>query len=67
MTTTAPDLAETTPDQWRRFIADGRQDGEFRLRSRDGTQGALRFQARAHHPIHGYHTSRLWPVDPAAS
>ncbi|MEO8437855.1 MAG: hypothetical protein ABI562_05290, partial [Chloroflexota bacterium] len=26
----APDLAETTPDHWRRFIADGRQDGEFR-------------------------------------
>lgn len=62
-----PDLAEATPDQWRRFIADGRQDGEFRLLSLDGTQVAVRFQAGAHHPIPAYDTSRSWPVDPPAS
>ena len=27
-----PDLAARTPAQWQQFLADGRQDGEFRLR-----------------------------------
>ncbi len=47
----APDLVEATPAHWSRFIADGRQDGEYRLLTRDGGEEALRFQARAHHPI----------------
>jgi PAS domain S-box-containing protein len=58
-----PDLAAGTADQWERFLADGRQDGEFRLIAADGREVALHFQALAHNPIAGYHRSRLWPVE----
>lgn len=58
----APDLVAGTDEQWQRFLADGRQDGEFRLLAADGREVALRFQARAHYPIAGYHRSKLWPV-----
>ncbi|MEO8570679.1 MAG: PAS domain-containing protein [Chloroflexota bacterium] len=61
----APDLQETTPARWAEFLADGRQDGEFRLRAKDGRLVSLRFQARAHHPVPGFHMSRLWPDDEA--
>ena len=57
-----PDLAARTPAQWRQFLADGRQDGDFRLVAADGREVALRFQARAHYPIAGYHLSRLRPA-----
>ena len=57
-----PDLAARTPAQWQEFLADGRQDGEFRLLASDGREVSLRFQARAHYPIAGYHLSRLRPV-----
>lgn len=56
-----PDLAARTPAQWQRFLADGRQDGEFRLLTSDGSEVALRYQARAHYPIAGFHLSRLRP------
>ena len=59
-----PDLAARTPAQWQQFLSDGRQDGAFRLLASDGREVALRFQARAHYPIAGYHLSRLRP-DPA--
>ena len=59
----APELAASVHGAWQRFLEMGRQDGEFRLLSRDGRSVALRFQARAHHPIPGFHTSRLWPAD----
>lgn len=59
----APDLKETTPSRWAEFLAEGRQDGDFRLRAKDGRLVALRFQARAHHPVPGFHMSRLWPDD----
>ncbi len=59
-----PDLAAGTPIAWGRFLADGRQDGRYRLIARDGRQVPVRFQARAHHPIPGFHTSRLWPDEP---
>jgi PAS domain S-box-containing protein len=58
----APDLAEQTPQEWARFLAAGRQDGTFRIRAASGSIVALRYQARAHHPIPGYHVSRLWPA-----
>ena len=58
----APDLADKTPQEWAKFLADGRQDGTFRLRAASGAIVALRYQARAHHPIPGYHVSRLWPA-----
>ena len=58
----APDLAPGTHAAWQRFLADGRQDGEYRLLARDGREVPMRFQARAHHPIPGFHTSRLWPA-----
>jgi hypothetical protein len=57
----APDLQESTPGQWEQFLADGRQDGKFTLRGKDGRLVEFRFQARAHHPIPGFHVSRLWP------
>ena len=60
---TPPALAARTPDQWRQFLADGRQDGEFRLVSADGREVPLRFQARAHYPIAGYHLSQLRLVE----
>ena len=63
----APDLAPGTPAAWQRFLADGRQDGEFRLVACDGRQVAFSFQARAHHPIPGFHTSRLWPIEADAT
>ncbi len=56
------DLAASGPAQFAQFIADGRQDGEYRLMSADGRAVRLGFQARAHHPIPGFHASRLWPV-----
>ncbi|MBA2381935.1 MAG: PAS domain-containing protein [Chloroflexi bacterium] len=59
----APDLRATTPSQWAEFVADGRQDGAFRLCAADGTLVDLQFQARAHHPVPGFHMSRLWPKD----
>lgn len=59
-----PDLAARTQAQWDRFLADGRQDGEYRLVASDGREVPLRFQARAHYPIAGYHLSRL-RTDPA--
>ena len=59
-----PDLAAGTLDAWGRFLADGRQDGEYRLMARDGREVPMRFQARAHHPIPGFHTSRLWSDQP---
>ena len=58
----APDLADQTPQEWAKFLADGRQEGIYRLRGASGSIVALRYQARAHHPIPGYHVSRLWPV-----
>jgi len=54
-----PDLAARTTAQWEQFLADGRQDGEYRLLASDGREVPLRFQARAHYPIAGYHLSRL--------
>lgn len=60
----SPDLAAGTNAQWEQFLAHGRQDGEFRLLAADGREVRLRFQARAHYPIAGYHRSRLWPVEP---
>jgi PAS domain S-box-containing protein len=48
---------------WLRFLTDGRQEGEYSMMDRDGRAVRLRYQARAHHPIPGYHLSRLSPAD----
>jgi PAS domain S-box-containing protein len=56
----APQLQAETPAQWAAFLAEGRQDGGFRLRAKDGQIVSLRYQARAHHPVPGFHMSRLW-------
>lgn len=61
------DLAGTggtadTTDLWAAFIVDGRQDGTFALRHRDGSLVQLEYQARAHFPIANFHLSRLWPA-----
>lgn len=63
----APELRETTPGQWAEFLAEGRQDGRFSLRAKDGRMVSLRYQARAHHPVPGFHMSRLWPDDRPAT
>ena len=54
------------------ILADGRQDGRFRLKAKDGQPVSLSYQARAHHPVPGFHMSRLWldairPSDPSSS
>ena len=59
----APDLALMTPSAWHEFLAAGRQDGLYRLLARSGHEVEMVFQARAHHPIPGFHTSRLRPVE----
>lgn len=63
----APELRETTPERWAAFVLAGRQDGRFRLRAKDGALVWLRFQARAHCPVAGFHISRLWPENPRAA
>ena len=57
----APDVRGTTSAQWAEFLADGRQEGRFGLVAKDGRFVDLRYQARAHHPVPGFHLSRLWP------
>jgi PAS domain-containing protein len=57
-------LHEATAAQWAAFLAAGRQDGQFRLRAVDGRIVNLRYQARAHHLVPGYHMSRLWLEQP---
>lgn len=64
----APELRDATPAQWAQFLADGRQDGGFRLKANDGQLVSLHYQARAHHPVPGFHMSRLWlDAAPAAN
>ena len=48
---------------WLRFLNDGRQEGEYSILDRDGHEMRLRYQARAHHPIPGFHLSRLSHAD----
>lgn len=61
---TAPSTTDQTPIQWARFLADGRQEGTYLLRHAMGGLVEVRYQARAHHPVPGFHVSRLWPSDP---
>lgn len=58
---TAPAIADSTPQQWARFLAEGRQDGFYLLRHAEGDVVEVRYRARAHHPIPGYHVSVLSP------
>lgn len=58
---TGPAIVDQTPVQWERFLADGRQDGTYLLRHALGGVVEVRYQARAHHPVPGFHVSRLWP------
>ncbi len=60
----APGDRETAPEQWLAFLKSGRREGRFHLLSKGGQPVPLRYQARAHHPVAGFHLSRLWP-DPA--
>ena len=57
----APEIRDAAPGRWQAFLEDGRQDGVFRLLRVDGQVISLLYQARAHHPVGGFHTSRLWP------
>lgn len=61
---TAPSITDQTPAQWERFLADGRQEGSYLLRHALGSLVEVRYQARAHHPVPGFHVSRLWPSHP---
>ena len=62
---TAPAILDQAPAQWERFLAEGRQEGTYLLRDALGGVVEVRYQARAHHPVPGFHVSRLWPYDPA--
>jgi PAS domain-containing protein len=62
---TAPAILDQTPAQWERFLAEGRQEGTYQLCDAAGGVVEVRYQARAHHPVPGFHVSRLWPYDPA--
>lgn len=62
---TAPAILDQTPAQWERFLIEGRQEGTYLLRDARGGVVEVRYQARAHHPVPGFHVSRLWPWDPA--
>ena len=63
----ASQVEEATASQWAEFLAAGRQEGRFELRAKDGRVVRVFFQARAHHPVPGFHASRLWlDDDPAA-
>lgn len=59
---TAPALAGSAPAEWQRFLADGRQEGGYRMLDRGGREVAVRFVVTANHPIPGYHLSRIWPM-----
>ena len=56
------DLVPGAMMAWRRFLDDGAEEGEYRLQAKDRTEVAVRFEARAHNPIPGYHTLKSWPV-----
>lgn len=68
-------ISEVTPPEsmalmeahWSEFMTRGRLEGTYPLLTRDGGRVMTRFHARAHHPLPGFHTSRLWTVDEAAS
>lgn len=55
----AEELRPMTAAQWASFIAAGRQDGSYRLHASDGSVVDVRFSARAHHPLPGFHVSRI--------
>jgi PAS domain S-box-containing protein len=61
---TAPAIFDQTPAHWERFLAEGRMEGTYLLRHALGTVVEVNYQARAHHPVPGFHVSRLWPRDP---
>ena len=61
-----PEQAAATAAEWQEFLEEGRRDGLFVLRAKDGRAVSCVYQARAHHPVPGFHMSRLW-VDPQAS
>lgn len=62
---TAPAILDQTQAQWERFLAEGRHEGTYQLRDAAGGVVEVRYQARDHHPVPGFHVSRLWPCDPA--
>ncbi len=58
---TATEMQPDTARLWGQFLVDGRQDGRYQVRARGGRVVAVRFQARAHFPVPGFHLSRIWP------
>jgi PAS domain-containing protein len=44
---------------WSLFLERGMMEGQYDLLRADETVVSMRFSARAHHPIPGYHTSKL--------
>ena len=61
------DLVPSAATAWERLLADGEHEGQYRLRGKDQTEVEVRFEARAHHPIPGYHALRSWPVAPVGA
>jgi PAS domain S-box-containing protein len=60
----APVDRERTAAQWQAFLEEGRQEGRFTLLTKAGAPISLRYVARAHHPVPGFHSSRLSPDAP---
>jgi hypothetical protein len=46
---------------WQEFLDSGTMRGAYAV-LRDGGELPVRYDARAHHPLPGYFTSRLWRV-----
>ncbi len=60
---TAPGDTEAVGALWRGFLERGTMSGSYRLR-RGSAMLTVTFDARAHHPIPGYFSSRLRPTGP---
>jgi PAS domain S-box-containing protein len=57
-----PDVIPVVETQWRAFLRDGEQNGQFELRRPDGTYRTVGFYAEANF-VEGFHCSFLRAID----
>ena len=57
----APGWSMLREGMWQEFLDSGTMRGAYAV-LRDGGELPVRYDARAHHPLPGYFTSRLWRV-----
>jgi len=60
---TAPGQDGLVDGMWHDFLARGSMSGSYHLQTSSGIE-TVTYDARAHHPIPGYFTSRLRPAEP---